>query len=241
MSTAWPHVFMYHAVTPTDDSQGLCVSPERFEERMSYLKQRGLRGVSMRELYRAARVGDARGLVGLTFDDGYRDFRENALPMLQSFGFSATVFAVAGMLGKENSWVEADEEPSPLMPLMDADELRDLARHRVEVGSHTMSHPRLGGLREEDLRREVEDSKSALEAILEAPVDGFCYPYGSLDAAAVRAVGRAGYAYGCATKTRAQHNVHDWPRMFIGQKDGPLRLTVKRTVYSPYARLTRNR
>lgn len=238
---SWPHVFMYHAVSRTEVSPGLCVSPERFEKHMSYLKRRGLRGVSMRELHRAAGSGKARGLVGLTFDDGYRNFRENALPVLQSFGFSATVFAVAGMLGEENSWVEADEAPSPLMPLMDAAELRELAEHRVEVGSHTMSHPRLGGLREEELEREVEDSKSVLETILDAPVEGFCYPYGSLDAAAVRAVSRAGYAYGCATKTRSRHSVHDWPRMFIGQRDGPVRLTIKRKVYSPYARLTRNR
>lgn len=241
MSLAWPQVFMYHAVTGAEVSPGLCVSPERFEEQMSYLKRRGLRGVSMRELYRAARTGNTRGLVGLTFDDGYQDFRENALPVLESFGFSATVFAVAGMLGGVNSWVEADEEPSPLMPLMGSGELRELAARGVEIGSHTMSHPHLAGLEPEAVRLEVEQSGKVLAEILEEPVEGFCYPYGSLDAAAVRAVSRAGYVYGCATKTRAAHSVHDWPRVFIGQKDGPFRITVKRKVYTPYARLARNR
>ena len=71
---------------------------------MLYLKRHDLRGVSMRELYLALNAGEASGLVGVTFDDGYEDFLDAAVPTLEKLGFSATVFVVAGMLGSENTW-----------------------------------------------------------------------------------------------------------------------------------------
>src|SRR3712207_3534396 len=96
---------MYHSISPPEgDHDALCTSPERFEAQMLYLKQHNLRGVSMRELYLAMSAGHTRSLVGLTFDDGYEDFLSTALPMLEKLGFSATVFVVAGMLGKRNTW-----------------------------------------------------------------------------------------------------------------------------------------
>ena len=101
--TNLPRVLMYHSISrPEGDYDALRTSPERFEAQMVYLKRRNLRGVSMRELCRAMNAGDARSLIGLTFDDGYEDFLSAALPTLERLGFSATVFMVTGMLGKVN-------------------------------------------------------------------------------------------------------------------------------------------
>jgi peptidoglycan/xylan/chitin deacetylase (PgdA/CDA1 family) len=63
---------------------------------MLYLKRHNLRGVSMRELSLALNTGEATALVGMTFDDGYEDFLDAAVPTLEKLGFSATVFVVAG-------------------------------------------------------------------------------------------------------------------------------------------------
>ncbi len=71
---------------------------------MRSLARHDLRAVGMRDLQEAVSVGDARGLVGLTFDDAYEDFLYTAVPVLKEFDFSATVFAVAGMLGEGNTW-----------------------------------------------------------------------------------------------------------------------------------------
>src|SRR5215212_4736064 len=99
---ALPVVLMYHAIAKADyDPNGICVSPEQFKYQMLYLKQHNLRGVSVREFLRAQKAGNAKGLIGLTFDDGYSNFLKVALPILEDFGFSATVFMVAGMLGKD--------------------------------------------------------------------------------------------------------------------------------------------
>ena len=193
---------------------------------MLYLKRRNLRGVSMRDLYLAMKMGDTRGLVGLTFDDAYEDFLRAALPILESHGFSATVFVVAGMLGKENGW-EHRGGPRPRLRLLGADGVREISERGMEVGSHTITHPRLSGLGRDVLVREIGDSRQILSEIVCTPVDSFCYPYGDLDEAAVQVVRETGYAYACGTKKQVENTVYDWPRVYVGEKDNPLRLGVK--------------
>ena len=218
---------MYHSISPPEgDHDALCTSPERFEAQMLYLKRRNLSGVSMRTLYLAMSVGDAGGLVGITFDDGYEDFLSAALPTLERLGFSATVFVVAGMLGKENTW---EHRGGPRLPLrlLDANGVREISERGIEVGSHTVTHPRLPGLDPETLVHEISDSRQRLGEIVGAPVEGFCYPYGNLDDPAIRAARRAGYLYAVGTKKSIEYGLYDWPRTYVGDKDSPLRLGVK--------------
>jgi peptidoglycan/xylan/chitin deacetylase (PgdA/CDA1 family) len=222
-----PQVLMYHSISrPQGENDALCASPERFEAQMLHLERHNLRGVSMRELCRAMNTGGARGLVGLTFDDGYEDFLSSALPTLETLGFSATLFVVAGMLGEENTW-EHRGGPRPRLRLLEADGVREVSERGMEVGSHTVTHPRLSGVDPETLAREVGDSRQMLSDILNGPVEGFSYPYGDLDGPAVRATRGAGYAYAVATKKQVECDLYDWPRTYVGEKDSPLRLGVK--------------
>jgi peptidoglycan/xylan/chitin deacetylase (PgdA/CDA1 family) len=225
---------MYHAIARvTDDPNRLCVSPQRFEAQMRYLKRRGLRGVSVRELLRATGTEHAKGLVGLTFDDGYENFSYAAVPILRKYGFTATVFAVGGLLGAENSW---DERPR--MKLLGAEGIREVARRGMEVGSHGMSHIRLSGLQAARLEEEIVESRRLLGEILDEEVEGFCYPYGSLDGPATRAARQAGYSYACACWTRAENSVYDLPRPPVWEMDGPSMLTAKLTVFPQYFEIT---
>jgi peptidoglycan/xylan/chitin deacetylase (PgdA/CDA1 family) len=224
--TLFPRVLMYHSISRQGDYDALCTSPERFEAQMLHLKRHKLRGVTMRELCRAMNTGDARGLVGLTFDDGYEDFLSTALPTLETLGFSATLFVVAGMLGEENTW-EHRGGPRIRLRLLDADGVREISERGMEVGSHTVTHPRLSGLDTEMLAREVGDSRQMLGEIVGTPVEGFSYPYGDLDGPAVRAARSAGYVYAVATKKQTEYGIHDWPRTYVGEKDSPLKFGVK--------------
>jgi len=205
---------------------------------MRYLEQRGLRGVSMRELHRAVSAGNARGMVGLTFDDGYKDFLYTALPTLERFGFTATVFVIGGLLGKENSW-KHHHEPKPRIELLGAGEVREVSERGMEVGAHTMSHAWLAGLDPERLEEEVGGSRQVLSELLGEAVEGFCYPYGSLDAAAVEAVRRAQYTYACAVDQRVGKNVYDLPRIPVTEEDYSLRLAVKFRIFPQYSRIAR--
>ncbi len=227
-------ILMYHAVCPPPDNPNrIFTSPELFEAQMSHLKRRNLRGVSMRELRREEEIGNARGLVGLTFDDGYENFLHNALPVLEKFNFSATLFVVAGMLGEENDW-SFRYSPRPAMKLLGIEGLREVSARGVEVGSHSMTHASLFGLEPEVLQEEVRGSRQILSDVLGEAVDGFCYPYGALDSAAVQAVRSAHYAYACAVIIRAERNVYDLPRVTVAQ-DNLLKFEAKLRIYSQYA------
>lgn len=229
--TPAPTVLMYHAIARVaEDPSRICVSPGRFGEQMRHLKRRGLRGVSMRTLLRARAAGDAENLVALTFDDGYENFLQDALPVLEKYGFGATLFVLGGMLGEENTW---DERPR--MGLLGAEQVREVSRRGVEIGSHGMDHVALAGLPPEQLEREVYESKRVLEGLLEEEVEGFCYPYGSVDRAAVRATPRAGYSYACACWTRVENSVYDLPRVPMWEMDGALLTSSKIKGFPLYA------
>jgi peptidoglycan/xylan/chitin deacetylase (PgdA/CDA1 family) len=145
---------------------------------------------------------------------------------LEKLGFSATVFVVAGMLGSENTW-EHGGGPRSQLRLLGADGVREVAERGMEIGSHSVTHPRLAGLDSETLIREMEDSRRMLGEILDAPIEGFSYPYGAVDGPAVMAARKAGYVYAVATKKQVEGGLHDWPRTYVGEKDSSLRLGAK--------------
>jgi peptidoglycan/xylan/chitin deacetylase (PgdA/CDA1 family) len=226
-----PMILMYHGVAEVaDDPNRLCVTPGRFAEQMAWLERHKLRGVAMGTLLDAIRAGRERGLVGITFDDGYRSVLESALPELQRRGFSATAFIISGRLGGTNCW---DEGPS--WPLMTADEVGKVAAAGIEIGAHGASHTRLAGASAGELAAEISGSRATLAALLGADIRGFAYPYGSMDAAARRAVQDAGYDYACAVEAPAAAvGLMALPRIYIGQQDGAARMAVKRRLYRRY-------
>ena len=224
---------MYHATCPaSDDPNGIITSPESFEAQMRYLKWRNLRGVSIRELRRAVAAGNAKGLVGLTFDDGYENNLQYALPILERFGFYATFFVVGGMLGKENDWKHR-VEPRPRMKLLGVEGVRELSARGMEIGAHGMTHTTLTGMEAELLEEEVSGSRQVLSEVLGESVEGFAYPYGAVDSVAVQAVRRAHYSYACAVLMRAERNDYDLPRQLVTE-DKPLKFAVKLRIFPQY-------
>ena len=219
-----PAIAMFHSVSPYDDDPYLVtVTPERFDRQMRWLRRRGLRGVAVGELMAACRAGAGRGLIGLTFDDGYADFVDYALPVLARHGFGATVFPIAGRLGGLNDW----DALGPRKPLMSADQVRKAADAGIEIGSHGLRHVSLPGLAEAGLAAEAAESRAILKETIDRDVTGFCYPYGHTDASSVAAVQQAGYAYGCAIWRSPSTGPHALPRFYVGDADGSLRLWAK--------------
>ena len=219
-----PFILMYHSVSTLlgSDPYHLRVNLDRFEQQLGFLQRQGRRGVSISELLDAEESGTAASLIGLTFDDGFADFAECAVPILARFGFTATVFVVAGRLSGDNAW-----DPEPRLPLMSAEQVRAVRRAGHEVGSHSNRHVELSGAEPAELRREIGESRQRLEGLLSEPVTGFCFPYGSLDDPAVLAVEEAGYRYACATDSYSRPGRYCLPRSFVGQRDGGFRLRVK--------------
>lgn len=219
-----PVVIMYHSVIDYDEDPYLVtVSPARFRQQLDWLRRRGLRGVSVAELVAARQAGDGRGLVGLTFDDGYADFVSNVMPALAECGFGATVFPIAGRLGGQNDW----DAKGPRKPLMTAGQVRQAADAGIEIGSHGLRHVSLPGTSDDELAAEAGQSRAILQQASGQPVTGFCYPYGHLDERTVAAVRAAGYSYGCAIWRSEIAGPHTIPRFFVGEADTSWRLWAK--------------
>ncbi|MFJ3900746.1 polysaccharide deacetylase family protein [Streptomyces sp. NPDC090025] len=221
-------VAMYHSIADVpDDPYKVTVSPVRFARQLHWLGDRGLRGVSVRELLAAAAQGRDRGLVGLTFDDGYADFLESAVPLLRRHGFTATVYVLPGRLGGHNAW----DTEGPRKPLLDEDGIRRAAAAGMEIGSHGLVHVPLTDTDDPALVDETRRSRELIEEITGDPVDGFCYPYGTVDTRVVRAVRKAGYRYACAIDPGPLSGRFALPRVHVGEEDTAWRLTAKRVLH----------
>jgi peptidoglycan/xylan/chitin deacetylase (PgdA/CDA1 family) len=140
---------------------------------------------------RGERPTPPRALV-LTFDDAYAGFVDHALPVLQHHGFSATVYAITGWLGRKAEWF-AKDPGRPIPDLMSAAQLREMRSLGLTIGSHTVNHPMLAELSPEQQRSELADSKAALEDLLGEEIRHLCYPSGSFDLSTVRIAAATGF------------------------------------------------
>jgi peptidoglycan/xylan/chitin deacetylase (PgdA/CDA1 family) len=202
---------MYHQidVSPKRGTplRGLIVSPGAFSRQMHFLKMLGYQGLSMRHL-EPYMNGEKQGrVVGITFDDGYQNNVQNALPVLMKHNFSATCYAVSGMIGGVNSW---DQDTGIAQKaLMNADDWRRWLDGGMEVGSHTRTHADLATLNPEQARNEIVNSKSELENTLGCEVRHFCYPYGRYTNTTPEIVRSANYCTATTTHRGKIHTDHD--------------------------------
>jgi peptidoglycan/xylan/chitin deacetylase (PgdA/CDA1 family) len=120
-------------------------------------------------------AGARQRLVALSFDDGYADVVEHALPVLEQRGFRATVFVATGLVDgtAEPAWYE---RPPPLLDWPAIVELDGAGTLRF--GAHSVTHRNLTRLDDDAARREIVASKHAIEGKLEREVEAFSYPGG---------------------------------------------------------------
>lgn len=167
-------ILFYHRVTnETDD---LSVTPARFREQMALLAGEDYRVYGLVEAFDLFSRGElpAKSVV-LTFDDGYRDVQENALPVLAEHGFQATVFVVTGALEGTASFGWYKDQP----PLISWDDVIALdGEGTLTFEAHTITHPHLTELTEDAVRLEIAGCKDLLESRLGREVQAFCYPAG---------------------------------------------------------------
>jgi peptidoglycan/xylan/chitin deacetylase (PgdA/CDA1 family) len=219
-----PPVLMYHSISPSSapDPHRVRVHPDRLDTHLRLLRRLGLRGVSLSELLAAQGCGAAAGLVGLTFDDGYTDFLEHAVPVLARHDMTATLYVVAGLLGEVNEWDDGCR-----LSLLDADGVRAVTVAGHEIGSHGLHHVPLAGAAAATLDEEISGSRRVLQDLLQADVPSFCYPWGIFDAAAAEAAAAAGYDHACVTGDYLPGDRFALPRFYVAPSDRAPQLLAK--------------
>lgn len=194
-------VLTYHAIE--EGPAPLCVSPSVFRDHLETLASAGVRVVAAGELARLVRVGlPADPVVALTFDDGFASFARTAAPLLLERGLTATVFCVAGRLGRKSDWATARSNGF-VGELARSDELVEVARAGLEIGSHGFEHSPLSIVSDGALEREVVQSRRFLEQVSGASVVTFALPYGAEPGTAARDLLER--SYDAVFTTRAAH------------------------------------
>lgn len=182
-------ILFYHRVS--DDRDELAVSPRRFARQIEWLAAAGLVGRDVGSVAAALAGGEpTAGVVGLSFDDGYRDVAEFALPVLEAHGFTATVFLATAVTDGRARFAWYERQP----PLLSWDEVRRLDGGALRFESHTVTHRNLVALTEAEAREEIEEGKRELERRLGRESSVFCYPAGLFGARERALVAAAGFA-----------------------------------------------
>lgn len=193
-------ILTYHAVEA--GRAPLCIDPALFETHADVIAESGVPVLTIRELADSLRMGIlGQSVVAITFDDGFASVIESAVPILAERNLPATVFCVAGHLGGENDWSSA-HDGSYRSRLASASALAELAAGAFEIGSHGMEHTPVAGAPEPVLRREIVNSRQALEDALDTPVTSYAYPYGALPGSLGRALVADTYDGACTTSLR---------------------------------------
>jgi peptidoglycan/xylan/chitin deacetylase (PgdA/CDA1 family) len=238
-------ILMYHAVGDRHEQASRYVVPERrFKRQMAWLRLRRYNVILLEELVaclREHRLPPAKSVV-VTFDDGYLDNAELALPVLRRFGFPATVFLVSAADGVP-TWICSPElRDRPLLGPAHAKQLIG----SLTFGAHSRTHPPLTKLGPSELEREVSGSRAELESALDLPVTTFAYPFGDTSPEVEAAVARAGFLAACTVtpgRNRAACNPMALKRIEVKGTDSLLRFAFvlwlgdKR---SPFRRLGRS-
>lgn len=193
-------VLAYHGVEP--GAGPLFVEPELFERQLDTIVESGASNMSVSQV--AAAIREKRlpeRVVAITFDDGFASVAQTAAPLLIERGLTATVFCVAGWLGRTNDW-PSQPGAIPRRPLATAEELAELAGTGLELGAHGMTHAPLSACDDDRLRREVVAARFDLERTTGAQIGAYAYPYGITGSNFARDLVAETYSAACTTELR---------------------------------------
>jgi peptidoglycan/xylan/chitin deacetylase (PgdA/CDA1 family) len=192
-------ILLYHSVPRdrADASDRFAVTYERFLTHLDAIAASGRTPLTIGQVaegLRAERQLPER-CVAITFDDGFQN-NIAAIELLGRRGMRATIYLTTGQLGSTTMISHA--------------ELQQMSeRSDVQIGAHTVTHPRLDECSASQLQREVISSKHQLEHVLDCPIDTFAYPHGAYDTRARSAVVAAGFTSAVAVKNAISHGADD--------------------------------
>ena len=188
-------ILTYHSIDSSDSV--ISITEQTFARHLAWLRTH-VPVVPLDEL----RSIPNEHAVAITFDDGFQNFADVALPVLRTYGMPVTVFAATDYVGRTNEWSVRAGPAVPHLPLMGWAALERIADLGVSIGSHTRTHPRLNRVDASQLQDEIAGSAQIITDRLGKTPRAFAYPYGDYDVTALEAA-RCTYATAVTTELRA--------------------------------------
>lgn len=202
-------VLNYHSVA-VDPGNIVVIHPDKFREHMQYLHDNGYRTLTLNEftdIFEGRAEAPAKAVL-LTFDDGYTDNYETAMPVLKEFGFHATLFMSPGMVGQEG--------------YIDWEQARELQKNGWDIQPHGMTHPSLPKLSAADQTREIVEARRLIEEKLGTAADIYCYPYGQYNRETLDILKNNGFRYAFTIeqgKTAPGQHPYKLTRIFVNGEE----------------------
>lgn len=213
-------ILLYHQVadiSPERDPLRLSVTPDLFDQQMRFLFRHGYVCMPLVTAVKTQLQGGElpAGTFAITFDDGYQDNYEQAFPILNKYGFTATIFLVPDRVGKLTKWWGVDENQG--FPLMSWETIRRVAEDGIDFGSHTRTHALLDELDDEQVADELRTSKEIIEGQIGKPVELFAFPYEKSSPRLQREVERQGYLAACGSLLFPDGRFNLWRTQCYGE------------------------
>lgn len=231
-------VLMYHRVVP-----GLTkkynhwhhVTIAKFRKQLKLIDKLGFTPITFTDyqLYREDKLTLPSKPIIITFDDGYEDTYENAIPIMMEMGMKGVIYVMGNRKLKRASWEEKDKDD--ICTLMTNKQIKAAKKMGFEIGSHSMHHEVLSDLTDHEARKSIQKSKEEIESILNEPIHSFAYPYGRFDQRTKQMVADSGYLFACGVYTGSPKfgkTIYDIRRLSIGQHTSIQSFAIK--LITPY-------
>ncbi len=231
-------ILMYHRLVetkPTDNVSWHYVSVDDFRKQMTILQALNYTPITFDDyrLYLDGNLALPKKPIIITFDDGYLDTYELAIPIMVEFGIRAVLFVLGNRKLNWASWDESSIESE--CPLMTDEQIIHAHSMGFEIGSHSMNHYPLSKLSDDEVRKEVGNSKRSIESLVGKPIHSFSYSYGMVDERISNIVEDAGFRFGCGVFTGPPafaENLFDFRRIAIRHQIGTVGFMMR--LITPY-------
>ena len=218
-------ILAYHKIDKVIELGVTCISPKTFERQIRFLAESGYQSISPELIFSVIRDGEKfpEKPILITFDDGYENFYHYAYPIMRKYGYTATIFLLAGYTGGKMA-------NAPIMNYWDVklgrrrfkhltcSQIQYLSEEGFSFGSHGVNHLFLAYHSDANASFEIRTSKSILEDLLQKPINFFAYPYGNYDYRIANLVQKSGYMAAFSlnpSKVIKADNLYFLPRIAI--------------------------
>lgn len=222
-------ILCYHSVSP-DWQSNLSVTPEAFEQHCRWLtRRRSLVELDIAVAHMQPSGHMPSNVMAMTFDDGFADFYEHALPSIVKYRVPCTVFLVAGTLLRKEyvaDWI--DETPAVPQRVLTLDEVLELRKLGIQFGSHSYAHHDLSTLSDYECELDLRESRVLMEDLLSTRIRFLAYPRGIHNERVRRGAQRAGFTHAFAMMRKPQVvDRYALPRVGVYRHNGLFTLEVK--------------
>ncbi|MEA3499731.1 MAG: polysaccharide deacetylase family protein, partial [Candidatus Marinimicrobia bacterium] len=202
-------ILVYHKISPQFEAGLTTISPKSFKKQMSFLKQKGYIGCSLKNYLQDPQ----KNKFVITFDDAYENIYHYALPILKELGFTASIFVIVNFIGKYNTW-DANIFGIKFKHAKQS-QLQEMIDSNWEICSHSFSHKALINLTNEQIINEVKNSKIELEKMFNITIDGFGFPFGYYNKEIIKILKKYDYKNGVGFTMNFKQDIPIYRRMGV--------------------------